>query len=557
MFLAWSFLPVNVILAVFQFLLVRTVGSILAVYSRFGGPYANSIRWVRQGGYLEMYTTLVNSREIISNKTKLILLITIFSSFAASIADVGAVYFIHPSLRLRYSSFQLVESNQFIPFGFQRALTGWGSFVRNGANITNAMALIMNDTNHIPDAVAGRIYTARTSEYQVGCELMNFYAMNDTGDKYFIDQGGCATVTFNVLNNFLDSYDKATIKDMPNNRRSIKIPGSYGGPEMVESIPTVTFAYANTSCSLVDTNDAGLIPYIDGLTSPPRTSATSCMLPGGGLLASSLTTIKFFVSEVRNFRHITSPMFKVDTELVQAMATLAAKATNKTCLFSELRYSNTSIEVLECLSTTYGNATVSLTCSYSSANVIFVSQLEVDPAILAARGGSLLTRNGDPNTVMVVSHIPTVTDTGVQQLSIPEAKNASLAAVEYIAKLGANVYMNWDASKFYVIYDTFDTELGLEIPRVLSGIVLATMVFCAGFCLLTQYFLDPIYTGSLYKVMSIQMAPKSNSFAAMIRWSTTYSNGFDEINNTPGFYEINLKSDASCGEYFKQVSPNY
>ncbi|KAI1286128.1 hypothetical protein EDD11_000591, partial [Mortierella claussenii] len=99
MFLPFSFLTITILLALFQALLVCTVGAALSIYSRYGGDYANSIRWVRQGGYLEMYSTLVNSRDIIPRSTKLILVTTILASLAAGVADIGAVYFVHPATR--------------------------------------------------------------------------------------------------------------------------------------------------------------------------------------------------------------------------------------------------------------------------------------------------------------------------------------------------------------------------------------------------------------------------------------------------------------------------
>ncbi|KAF9354814.1 hypothetical protein BGX26_007342 [Mortierella sp. AD094] len=512
----------------FQFLLVSMVGSILAIYSRFGGEYANSIRWVRQGGYLEMYNTLVNSRENLSNKTKLILVVTILSSIAASIADVGAVYFIHPSSRPSNQSYELVNTTQFVPFDLQKAFNGWTSFVRNGDNITHAMASMINDTNRIPNAIQGRIYTPQTVEFNAGCDKMNFYAFNSSAN-FLLNQGGCATVNFNIFNSFAPSYDKATVVNKPNSRSSIKIPGTYYGTLLAEWLPGVDLTYGNMTCSLVGLEVTTVVlKGTNGITSAPKTWTTRCVLPTDEIVALSLTTIRFSISKSQNFRRISSSMFSDDAELVRAMEGSFKTATNKTIMFSELRFSNTTLEALVCLTANIGNAGPSAACAYVSVGIFITTQQEVNPTIAGARGSAplggsptpadaILGYQTNPSIIMTIYHIPIVNNNSMQQLSIPEANNASVMSAQYFASLGQNIYLDWNTSNL--------------------------------FCWSTQYFLDPMYTGSLYKVMSIQMAPKSNGFAAMIRWSKGHSIECDGgFRTTPGdncFYDVDLMSETS------------
>ncbi|KAF8963045.1 hypothetical protein BGZ46_001064 [Entomortierella lignicola] len=540
--------------------MVRTVGSILAIYSRFGGEYANSIRWVRQGGYLEMYNTLVNSREFLSNKAKFMLVITILSSIAASIVDVGAVYFIRPSVKWTNPSSQLIATTQFTPYDLQKSFGGWNAFVRNGANITDAITSMINATNRIPNAVEGRVYTPQISKYQVGCDKLNFYAMNftPTENNFFYDQGGCATVNYGINNAFTETPNKTTIVDRPNGQRSIKMPGSYGLPYLAESLTTVDLTYGDTTCSLVQLEVGGNIPTgTDGLTSPPKTFTTRCVLPTGEIVALSQTAIKFSIFKAQNFHRVTSKMFKVDVELISAMEASVKAASNKTYLLAELRFGDTSLETLVCITTNLGNPSSSVVCLYASINTFITTQQDFNPRIAAALGttspGGSSNLLGSPlgndlSIVMLIYHIPTLTNNSIQQLSIPEAKNASYMSALYLTSLGHNLYMDWNTSMLYVIYNTVGTQAGLEIPLWLSIIVLITMLLCAVFCWSTQFFLDPMYTGSLYKVMSIQMAPKSNSFAEMIRWSKSYSMDSKVFHNSlsdNGFYDVDIKSDVS------------
>ncbi|KAF9343030.1 hypothetical protein BGX26_006397 [Mortierella sp. AD094] len=251
-------------------------------------------------------------------------------------------------------------------------------------------------------------------------------------------------------------------------------------------------------------------------------------------------------------------MFNEDVELVRAMESSITKAGNKTFLFSELKFGNTTLDALVCASVKSGKTSLEAICSYNSVSVIITSPQDFSPAISAARKGAPFEgpppvdagappgENYTATAVMAISHIPTVTNATAQQLSIPGAKNASFVSALYLASLGQNMYLDWNTSKLYVIYDTIDIESGFEMPLWLSVVVLVTMILCAGFCCLTQYSLDPIYTGSLYKVMSIQMAPKSNSFAAMIRWSKGHSIDCEGFYSTPGdngFYDIDLMSE--------------
>ncbi|KAF9990399.1 hypothetical protein BGZ80_007067, partial [Entomortierella chlamydospora] len=388
----------------------------------------------------------------------LILVITILSSFAASVTDVGAVYFILPSSRPSNQNSELVNTTQFFPFDLQKSFDGWSSFVRNGDNITHAMASMINDTNRIPNAIPGRIYTPQTATFNVGCDKMSFYAFNSSA-KFLLNQGGCATVNFNTYDSFIASYDNATVVNKPNGRSSIKIPGTYSGQYLLESLPGVDLTYGNTTCSLIGLeNGSSVVNGTNGITSVPKTWTTRCVLPTDEIVALSLTTIRFSFFKSQDFRRLTSSMFRDDAELVRAMQGSFKTATNKTIIFSELRFSNTTLEALVCLNTNLGNASPSTSCAYVSVGIVVTTQQEINLIIAGARGSapsavsptpadSLIGYQYNPSIIMTIYHIPTLTNNNTQQLSISEANNASLMSAQYFASLGQNIYMDWNTSK--------------------------------------------------------------------------------------------------------------
>ncbi|KAF9165758.1 hypothetical protein BGX20_000466, partial [Mortierella sp. AD010] len=175
---------------------------------------------------------------------------------------------------------------------------------------------------------------------------------------------------------------------MPNGRGSVKIPGSIADDDLLEPSSYIALYYGNTTCALEDTDYTGTIPNINGLTSAPRTWTTRCALPTGELIATSLTSIKFFVKKAQDFHHVTSSMFNEDIELVRAMESLITKAGNKTIYFSEFKYGNTTFDTLVCMSIKSGKAGPKVICSYNSVNAIITSPQNFSPIISAARKGA-------------------------------------------------------------------------------------------------------------------------------------------------------------------------
>ncbi|KAF9436483.1 hypothetical protein BGZ76_003810 [Entomortierella beljakovae] len=548
MFLPWSFLAINVVLALFQFSLVSAVSYILAIYSRFGGKYANSIRWVRQGGYLEMYNTLVNSRESLPNTTKFIFVSTIFLSFAASIVDVGALYFVKPTGQLRNLEPECITSDQFSPFDVRITFDGWTKFVRIGSNITEAMVLMINDPNRIPNPIPGNIYKPQLTNYDVGCDSLRFnMGINDDVDLP-LRQSGCAGFKYTATGAFESKNVSRKVVNLSSNRFSITSQ-IFNPPSTVELTSQLELNYSNSTCISGEglpftTTD---LTRANQYTSTPTTFITKCVLPSYEVVTLSSTLIKIAANSTQNLIALT-PMFKTNELGIAMIKSLKKMNATKPAIYSEVTIGKTSLEVISCIPLfADGGNLLYITCTYSSAMAIVTASQQINQRISKARGNDIPEIAKTASVSMILNHTPNVNVSGTQQLSVPEAIEATSTTAHYFASLGQNFDTAWNESKLHVVYDISYIKAGFEVPLWLCIILPTLTLICTGFCVLTHYILDPVYTGSLYKVMSLQLAPRSRSFAPMIRWSKVYSMDNEGFRFTPGnstHFEPDQKSNT-------------
>ncbi|KAF9938975.1 hypothetical protein BGZ67_010174 [Mortierella alpina] len=387
MFLPWSLVTANIILAVFQFLLIGTIGAVLAIYSRFGGDHANSIRWVRQGGYLELLSSVYNSWRRLLNSTKVALSLTICASLSASLADKGAAYFIAIADRQINPSFTLVNTSQFLPFtsGLLEP-SGWSVNIRHGADIVDAMARRINDTRNIPNAVP-----------------------------------------------------------------------------------------------------------------------------------------------VQRFRNVSATVFDNYNDMFEAMEASVNSATlqSTTNLFTEVKVSHSTIEMLAC----YSGQIPGLMCVYTIISTVVTKSKALDPIIVEARQGRPLSQSQGASFTVAMRILHTVASVnGTRQaISISTMKDATFAAAHYLALLGHNFYMDWNASQLYVIYDTADIETGLEVPLWLIWGIATIMLACLCFWAATEYFLDERCLGSLQKNIALSLGARLTGSAPMVMRSKFDPLEFEDV----------------------------
>ncbi|KAG0226765.1 hypothetical protein BGW42_003417 [Actinomortierella wolfii] len=94
-------------------------------------------------------------------------------------------------------------------------------------------------------------------------------------------------------------------------------------------------------------------------------------------------------------------------------------------------------------------------------------------------------------------------------------RNASRSSTELFARLGHNFYIDWENEISYIMYDTADTQEGLEIP---TWVVISVLAIITASALLyaSSLLLDEKYSSSLYKNIAIQMAPQIGANAPML-----------------------------------------
>ena len=313
---------VNIILAVFQFLLVVALGAVLAIYSRFGGEYANSVRWTSQGGYIEMISSLYNSSHILPTRVKLIMIATVFATLAASILDKGAARFISPSQRSTNATSTLIVAEQLaLHAGGDPSFGGWTTYVAAGHSIVDAMEQMINSTRIIAAPVDGRSYLPGRTPYSIRCANSTIVALSGATPRISLATGGCSELQFqlayttNLENPLKDGsividYTKVVkVKRCPT-RWSLKIPrnATSANIDIVSQQILVSLMagsddyipYDNIeACAQFSSKWYAPMKHMggtNGLLTLPTTVTTKCTSTNVNTIVTSITSVPFIVS---------------------------------------------------------------------------------------------------------------------------------------------------------------------------------------------------------------------------------------------------------------------
>ncbi|KAI1300365.1 hypothetical protein EDD11_006293 [Mortierella claussenii] len=518
MFFPWSLFFVNFILAVTRFLAVGAIGAALALYSRLRGEHANSIRWVRQGGYLEMLAFLINTRNDISKKAKGMLLFTIIATFAATIAARGAVRFISASTRRVDTSMVVTKTAHFVSKGISATLEGWSGSVINGQDIVDVMKAMINGTSSIPNPVPGMSYSPRTTGYETACKTLDIYPQPFLFDRdpLVLDHNGCARAVITVLSGYEDLTAQLKVKRRSDDRWSMLLP--------IQTLDVTTFlsidmiaVHEGRSCGAFEYTGGFADKPKNGLSKLPPTSITKCVLPTGHIISMAISTVHFMATSAAVFRNASNDIFQETDDLSIAMeAALLKSAKGKTAnLFMELSIINSTITSLTCYSAPNQPA-IGIACMYAFIETVITQKQEADPVLAAYQEGGKLDNAQNYSLTMDLSHITTKNDSTPVQTSLAGIKDANTAAARYFASLGQNFYVDWERGYLTVIYDTVETEPGLDIPLWLITVVPIIGAAAAVFWAAVEYLVDGRYTRSLYKTLAIPMGPQLDCFAPML-----------------------------------------
>ncbi|KAG0356059.1 hypothetical protein BGZ54_000854 [Gamsiella multidivaricata] len=285
-------------------------------------------------------------------------------------------------------------------------------------------------------------------------------------------------------------------------------------------------------CGTPGSSSVSMRGIVTGISSFPRTIITKCLLPTGKVRVVSETSTRFSMTSYKLFPNAILKAFREPDELMQAMGSSIRNTTfpNSTffvdpsfyadsVLLSEVRVRNSTVDVIACNSYStafYNVSSIAMTCIYTTVETLFLKPQEINPAITTALRGKPLPMYHNVSLSMAITHIVAKDESGVGPIGISTLQNATASAARYMASLGQNFLEDYDEGVLYVIYDVVDTLAGFDIPDWLMGCMFAAMVFCLCFWALTEYFLDVLYTGSLYRVISARFIPSPTSGTPII-----------------------------------------
>lgn len=509
MFLPWTIFVINIVISVFNFLLVAAFESILAWYSQYGGEFASAIRWARQGGYSEMVYSFLNSHNVIPNSTRRMALGVIISSVVVSVLDKGISYFIEENATEEINKTTLMMKSD--PYACDWDLPTWSTYVRNDTNITDVMQSMINDTRSIPNAIIGKVYKPRLFEYESGCGNFNLDVVGlASGESLILPllEEGCMNATFTIgeLEATFMTWGNATVNGF-NDRWTII--ASFSNSTLWSVGHELPLKLKVGPCAV---GSIGIKPkWFDGVSSHPMTIATKCPTRNGTTIVLSASTTRFSTFKDNSLSKVMSYIFGHKDELIQAMELHEnTSLLSPTALVVELKVVNTAIDVLACYS--YNVTHHMYICVYASFNAI-----ALNPQLLDFQLTTIIDESDYPvaTNMFTIYHIPEMRN-GDVYIPVLRTKNASLEVVRFFARLGQNFYMDWSNRSLYVLYDTFDVKLGVDAPKWLTTLVVIIMALSFLIWFLTILLLDGKYGDSLYGIISTQMATRTGTKAPML-----------------------------------------
>ncbi|KAF9429320.1 hypothetical protein BGZ76_001496 [Entomortierella beljakovae] len=586
MYLSISIFVNNLFLAIFQFLLLGAFGSILSIYSRYGGQYANSIRWSHHGGYFEMIACLIKSRRTIPASVSIAFLVAIIFSLLAKTADLAASHFIETAQWSSRTSTELVTLNSFFPDKLEIPY-GWNTWIPYDGNITQAMALLINNTDNIHDRVEKRMYLPRTEPFDVACNQFGLAVggefLDPVNDVNLVG-GGCAKIRLFLQDRSETTIHNLVVKNITHNQWCISIPDtSTAGlaPSITEDRYSLfspvwlgmelDYNYdksSNFGCGInsgMNMDVAQTTKMLPGLYSYPRTYTGSCLYKNGASIVISQTVTTFFgrsriqgrrprqvlKTDVEGaFYDARNASFKdPDDELLQRMEKSIMEAPeSKSGKYQlvEIRSNNSIIDALVCSWYPVMGFSENLTCRclYSSFSIITMEP-KLNPYLDLEHSWPDRKYQVD----MIIDHI-SFNDTGLvastlMPVSISTMRDKTIEATQYRAALGQNLYVE-QSFQVYIKFNIIDFQEGLYMPNWLLILIITTMVACILFWIATCIKLDERYTSSLYKMITIEMATRNSGPYPVLTKAQVYPFEVDGISVVPetDICRLNVDADA-------------
>ncbi|KAK3824913.1 MAG: hypothetical protein J3Q66DRAFT_436094 [Benniella sp.] len=525
-FLPISLCKLNVVLDIFKFLLINAVGACFAIYAKHGGEYAKSVGWTWSEGCRAMIKTLFNVRrhKDIPGSVKRALVLGFIATCVANILDKIVSSQITPAFRPGQTMSDVKVTSQFVPASEWEKLLGWNFHVPADGDVVEVMQMGLNSSIAIPDQVDGHIYTPVTSDYNsVPCTDFGIMLGSETVIR---NDTGCGVVEVRFA--YIGGKGEATWTKLgPDHWSSVM--GPLGSTEVsyeIQSVPLdVSFRRGSLgnetepefSCSLVENHQArGVTDTYNGIAGFPRTSTTKCPRNTGHITTMAMTTTRLVLCGSAYNPEFVDTFFanKSDKLLLSMKNTITADRVSpslqspKAQLWIELQVHNSTIDIYVC-----AKSQLVYECVYGVINILHIRQTPNKSILekLGATDMSSIDDNVHMTTYMSLEYAPKVKNGTPDPISTEKLRNDTLAATDYMARLGYNYYVDFTERKLYVQYDVAKLESGVEAP--LWVLVFAGILAVVSFSVwqLTHWLVGAPHTSSLYSILWTHIASRSNT----------------------------------------------
>ncbi|KAF9400511.1 hypothetical protein BGX21_004133 [Mortierella sp. AD011] len=445
------------------------------------------------------------------------MVVMIISSLAASLTDKGVTRFISIADHQKVTSSVACKSWQSISLGLNSTFSGWSTSIFPGDNIVDAMKLMINSSRNIPRGTSGNIFMPRSTEYQIQCNQFDF-GLNGNFQPLQLANNGCLVAELRLP---VQSSSNVTVIKPSNGRWSITVPDSEiinnVGPA---SVNILSYPDRNELCRITEMSPLSThLEAKEGLSNLPVTLTKKCALDSAGTVIMSTSTIWFSSQSTQDFSNITGSIFQGRDDLVQSMEAAVSNMAygSNTTLLIEARTLPSVMEAVLCFVAFNPNGMVYVpSCLYITTNAFSIMEQEVNPILAAVIGDISMKSESSMNYLTAAEYIlPRVNGTSAS-VSVDIVRNTAAVASQYMASLAYSFYADLNDTNLYVLFDVITTYKGLEIPEWLIICIGVAMVACFFLWAFTQYLLDRRYTGSLYKLISIQMSDRTNVKAPML-----------------------------------------
>ncbi|CAO3573786.1 unnamed protein product [Mortierella alpina] len=529
MFIPWSFFQMFLFFFFFQVLLSSALGAALALYSRTHQGYAHSIRWVRQGGYVDMFRAIRTSKRKLPGPIFDTLIATAFLSILISLAETGAKVFVKQAIQQTDAAQEIIQTTPFVTADAFADIEGWTTTVHPDRGIVSALSMTINNTRNIPDALPGRQYIPQQYPYESACDRLNLFGVHPNHTHLQVSYNGCANLSISFDNLFLVNVSRSYVTRRSNDRGTIVLPGRYDpdvNPQVTAGIKTAEVATyvrmaisEDRKCLTTIANRNAVVPTQSGLTSSPKTVVTKCLYPTGEIIALSVTSLRFSVPDPQSFRKVTSLIFEQQDDLLAGMeqsiseglfSGLAADVLDGIHV-AEVKTTGTEVRALDCGARRSQNGTTYLMCAYTTAASVVTKPQAVLPEVAARRAGKPYASYAFYTIAIAAKHLPTSSNNigpGGPRFATTSILDASMEAARYFASLGQNFYVDWKGGQALLIFATIDMQKGYEIPLWLFAAVVGLMAGSLALVLLVEFSLEDRFKRSLHWMVAKELEPR-------------------------------------------------